>query len=889
MSDRGSTRDRCRLCDTVCSESAGESASEAAVGADLESASEAAVGPESEPERSFCSSGCREVAAELGCPDGDDRIAEGESAEGESDTAEAASTEATPAEHSRTFFRVDGMHSTLCESYLESVAEGCDGVSDAAASYVTETVQVDHDPERVSAAELEDALSRTGYTAYRREEAASEDGSDSESAERRGDDASITRRSREMRGMRKRRSEDVLEIRYIVGIVFGSFLLVPYVTVFYPVYLSRYTEYWLFAQYGETFASFDGMLFLPLFFVLTAAVLYLTGMPLLRGAYVSLKLRQPSTQLLAASTIVAAFCYGTLSFLEGRPEIYYDLTILVAATVMAAVFYEETVKRTALNRLTDLTVSQVDTARVLEADGTTREVPVADIAADDRLLVRAGERIPVDGRVAEGECTVDEAVVTGESLPVSKTAGDAVIGGSVVTGDAAIVDVGDRTASSIERLTRTVWNLQSADHGVQRRADGLAGLALPLIVSAAVVVGFAAVLLGSSAPTVASAVLVTIVVASPWALALATPCSIASSIRDALEAGIVVFDESVFERLREVDCVVFDKTGTLTTGEMTVLEAEGPDELFRAAGTLERRAAHPAAAAIADAFSDGVDEGGGEWVRTDGGNERARSDGGIADEGPSETGDGPEEKSVQEFQRHATGVEGVVDGQQLVVGHPDFVRGAGFEFEDRLESRIDDVRADGHLPVIVGQDGRAEGLVVVGDEPRAGWTDVVTALADRGVDVVVLTGDDESATGRFRAHPGVSRVFSSVPPAGKTAAVRRLCEDGCVAMVGDGTNDAPALAAADLGLSLGGGTALAADAADLAIVEDDLAAVERAFALARGARRRVVQNLGLALAYNAIVIPVALAGLLSPVVTTLALGLSAALIVGNSSQALLEE
>ncbi|WP_440763547.1 heavy metal translocating P-type ATPase [Natronorubrum sp. DTA7] len=878
-SDQESARDRCRLCGTACSESTGESSSEPAV--DQDPASESAVDPASESgaDGPFCSSGCRQIAAELGRPDGDDRIVEGDSPESGSDTAETTSEE-----HARTFFRIDGMHSTLCEFYLESIAEGCDGVANAAASYVTETVQVDHDPERVSAADLEDALSRTGYTAYRREEAAGEDDGSAVS-EIGGNDAGTTRRSREMRGLRKRRSEDVLEIRYIVGIVFGSFLLVPYVTVFYPVYLSRYTEYWLFAQYGETFASFDGMLFLPLFFVLTTAVLYLTGMPLLRGAYVSLKLREPSTQLLAASTIVAAFCYGTLSFLLGRPEVYYDLTILVAATVMAAVFSEETVKRTALNRLTDLTVSQVDTARVLEADGTSREIPVADVSADDRLLVRAGERIPVDGRVAEGECIVDEAVVTGESLPISKTAGDEVIGGSVVTGDAAVVDVGDRTASSIERLTRTVWNLQSADHGVQRRADELAGIALPLVAGAAVVVALAAFLLGSSTPAVASAVLLTVVVASPWALALATPCSIASSIRDALDAGIVVFDESFFERLREVDCVVFDKTGTLTTGEMTVLEAEGPDELLRAAGTLERRAAHPAAAAVAEAFADGSDAGGNERARTDGGNERTRADGGIADEGPSETG----AKSVREFQRHATGVEGVVDGQRLHVGHPDFVRGAGCEFEADLEHRIEDVRADGHLPVLVGRDGHAEGLVVVGDEPRSGWADVVSALDARGVDVVVLTGDDESATGRFRDHSGVSRVFSSVPPAGKTAAIRRLREDDCVAMVGDGTNDAPALAAADLGLSLGGGTALAADAADLAIAEDDLAAVERAFALARGARGRVVQNLGLALAYNAIAIPVALAGLLSPVVTTLALMLSAALIVGNSSRALLEE
>ncbi len=876
VSDRETERNRCRLCGTAKS------------GSRLE-----------EP---FCSPGCREIDRVLDDPDRESERADSGGSGGNDDSGESdrgsgsgesdgsggsddsdGDGDANPVvapegrngpseDRERTFFRIDGMHSALCESYLESIAENQRGVSTAAASYVTETVRVDHDPDRISATALEDALSTTGYTAYRRKAATErEDTNDATT------DASTTHRSREMRGMRKRRSETVLELRYIIGVVFGSFLLVPYATVFYPVYLSEVSDYWLFETYGEAFASFDGLLFLPAFLVTTGIVLYLTGMPILRGAYVSLKLRQPSTHLLAAFTIVAAYCYGTVAFAVGRPEIYYDLTILVAATVMAAVFYEATVKRTALNRLTDLTVSQVGTARILESDGTTRERPVEDVAADDRLLVRAGERIPVDGHLAEGECTVDEAVVTGESLPVSKSAGDAVIGGSIVTDDAAVVAVGDRTTSSIDQLTRTVWNLQSATHGVQHRADALAARALPFVVGAAVVVGLGSLLLGASATAAAMAALLTLVVASPWAFGLATPCSIASSIRDALEAGIVVFDESVFERLRTVDVVVFDKTGTLTTGEMTVLEAGAPPDLLRAAGAIERRASHPAAAAIADAFADQSDG-------TDG-SESTRTDGGVADENADEV---PETGAVREFERHATGVEGLVDGRRILVGHPDCFRERGWTLEDDLESRVADARESGLLPVVVGRDGRAEGLAVVGDETRDEWKETVTTLDESGIDVVVLTGDDDAAATRFRQHPGVERVFADVPPAGKTAAIRRLRAENRVAMVGDGTNDAPALAAADLGISLGSGTALAADAADLAIVEDDLAAVERAFALARAAHGRVVQNLGLALVYNAIVIPAALAGLLNPLVTTVALVASGSLIVGNSSRALLE-
>ncbi|QFU82566.1 heavy metal translocating P-type ATPase [Natronorubrum aibiense] len=843
MSDQRTDHDRCRLCGTAITEPPTETGSETV-----------ADGP-------FCSSGCRDVAAALGPVDG----AVGTVEHVDGDTGPENSSDSA-ASQTRTFFRVDGMHSALCEEYLESVADGIDGVSDAEASYVTEAVRVDHDPDRVSAATLEDALTTTGYTAYRRDEAA-----DAETDDATTDDSSTTRRSREMRGLRKRRSEDVLEVRYIVGILFGSFLLVPYASVLYPVYLSAYTDYWLFERYSGAFANFEGLLFLRTFLVVTGIVLYLTGMPLLRGAYISLKLRRPSTHLFAALSILAAFGYGTLSFARSDPHIYYDLTILIAATVMAAVFYEESIKRTAMNRLTDLTVSQVGTARVLEADGSTTETPVEEVDADDRLLVRAGERIPVDGTLAEGECTVDEAVITGESLPVSKSAGDPVVGGSVVTGNAAVVAVGERTTSSIDQLTRTVWNLQSADHGVQHRADALAGRLLPVVAVAVVAAALGSVVLGNGPLTTTTAALVAIIAVSPWALALATPYSIATSIRDALEAGIVVFDESVFERLRAVDVVVFDKTGTLTTGEMTVLEADAPDDLLSAAGAIERRGAHPAAAAIEAAFADD-------------GADSTRTDGGVADEDAST---GPGSGRIRAFERHATGVEGVVDGQRVLVGHPDLFRDQGWAIDTDLEERVAAVRSDGHLPAVVGRDGRAEGVIVVGDEPRAEWKETVTALADSGVDVVILTGDDDSAAAQFRAHSSIDHVFANVSPAAKTATIERLRADNRVAMVGDGTNDAPALAAADLGISLGGGTALAADAADLAIVEDDLTAVERAFAIARGARRRVVQNGWLALAYNALVIPVALAGLLSPVVTTAALIVSGLLIVGNSSRSLL--
>ncbi|THE66693.1 cation-translocating P-type ATPase [Salinadaptatus halalkaliphilus] len=862
---------------------------------DPETADQCALCGEQLPDRAvdrvgdtFCSDGCRHVARELPLPDGSASV----------DVEETPPVDARSSSDDdleRTFFRIDGMYAATCEAFLEAVAESRDGVVEATASYVTEAVRVDHDPDRCSAADLEDALTTTGYTAYRRDQADTGD-----------EDAGGTRRAREMSGLRKRRSEDTLEIRYIVGVVFGTFLLVPYVTVFYPVHLAAFSDWGMLGLYGETFADFDGFLFLPLSFVVTGVVLYLAGMPLLRGAYISLRLRRVNTHVLAAWTIVSAYVYGTLALALGRTDVYYDLTIVVAALVVGAIFHESTCKRRASERLTDLTASQVAEARVYEADGSTRTVPVDDLEAGDRILVRAGERIPVDGVLREDGCTVDEAVVTGESLPVPKAPGDPVIGGAVVTGDAAVVEVGADATSTIARLTERVWDLQSVDHGVGRRADALATRIAPAVVGAILVVGIAQYATGSAWTTVTMATLLTVVVASPWALAFAPQLSVAESIREAGERGIVVFDETVFERLRAVDTVVFDKTGTLTAGAMTIHEATVPDDLLEAAGALERRGSHPAATAIAAAVD-------GDGTAVGDTNDRATTDGGTDEEPPADeradteatteevaTGETTEDggtgatagtetaPTVEAFHSHATGVSGVVDGGEILVGHPDLFRERGWELEDRLEQRVDHVRERGQLPVVVGRDGTAAGVVVLGDEPRPNWEATVSSLEDDGVSVVVLTGDEASAAAFCEAHSGVDHVFAGVSPAGKTAAIGRLRASGTVAMVGDGTNDAPALADADLGISLGGGTALAADAADLAIVDDDLAAVEDAFTLARAARDRTRQSLGLALGYNVVLVPVALAGLLNPLFVAVAAGLTATLVGLNATRPLLD-
>lgn len=812
------------------------------------------------------------------------RTADSIESEVQTEPKEAEGDSETASQPVQTFLRVDGMHAVTCEQYLESVASELDGVYDTEASYVTESIRVDHDPERLPKADLEDALSRLGYTAYLRDGVTESSTTDSETSRRVAgpenepnptENASTTRRAREMSGIRKRRSDDAMDMRYILSVVFGSFLLIPYITVLYPAHLAALYPAGPLEGFTVLFTD-GGVLFSRVYFVLTGIVLYFAGMPVLRGAYISLKLRQPNTDLLAALAIVSAYLYSSLAVVVGNSgHIYYDFVLAIAAIVTGGILYESLVKQKALDRLTELTVSQVDSARRFADDGSTETVDVDELEPADRLLVKQGERIPVDGELAEGTCTVDEAIITGESVPIIKEPGDDIVGGSIVNTDAAIVRVGPTAKSSIDRLTTTVWQLQSATHGVQRRADRLAGRLLTPIIALAVLGGVGTFILHGSLGVAILGFLAVFMIASPWLLGFATPLSIATALEEALEHGIVIFDETVFERLRAVDTIVFDKTGTLTRGRMTVLSGDAPEGLLEAAGLLEQRAAHPAADAIARAYgpSTAGEKSGETAVQPDGGESLSE---------PSVSGD------VSDFRSYQNGVGGSVDGEEVLVGHPDLFIDQDWELEADLEQRVETERGAGRLPVLVGQNGRARGLVVVGDQPRTNWDTTITRLAARGMDVVVLTGDERAATEPFASHEDVSRVFAAVPPEGKVAAIRKLGTEGTVAMVGDGTNDAPALAEAALGISLGGGTDLASDASDITIADDDLDVIETAFDLAAGARRRVEGNNRLAFLYNGIAIPVAVLGVLNPLFIIGATAIGAGAIGINSMRSLLE-
>ena len=834
----------------------------------------------------FCCVGCRDVYDALGDVDVDpatvrdarrSKVADERGSADAPDDGSADDAVAVPPDHEATFLEVDGMYCATCEAFIETVATRTDGVSAASASYVTDTVRIDHDPDAVSSDDVAEAVSGLGYTAYARDDAFS-----------------------------RRQADHMATARLAAGVLVGMAVMLQYIVIIYPTYFAFpfYDERTL-EFLNQALASPSGMYFFIVIGVLTTIVLLFTGKPILRGAYVSARTRSPNMDLLVAIAAVSAYLYSTLAvILLENPSIYYDVTVAIIVIVTVGNNYESSIKRRATELLSDLTAVQVDTARrVTLESGDTEDVSIDDLEPGDHLLVRDGERVPVDGEVVDGEAAIDESVVTGESLPVRKAVGDTVVGGSVVMDGAVTVAVGPDAASSLDRVAELVWDLQSGNHGVQKLADKLATVFVPAVLALAVVVAAVNLGLGSGVATAMLVGLTVLIVSCPCALGLATPLAVAAGIRDALRRSIVVFDDTVFERIRGADTVVFDKTGTLTTGEMRVVDVDVDEDLLGLAAALEERSSHPVGRAIAAAaraddgsgtrpLADGGDRSvadGGDAPASDG-SETPASDGGTAiSEGVDTPAVGRSSRSVESFESHRQGVSGVVDGVEVVVGRPDLFDERGWTVPDSIREAVDDARDVGRVPVAVGRDGAASGVVVVGDELREGWAETLTALDESGVEVVVLTGDDARAASVFREHDAVSSVFAGVPPEGKAEAVERLKRRGRTVMVGDGTNDAPALAAADLGIALGGGTAMAADAADVAVVDDDLASIETVFDLSRAAGRRVKGNIGWAFCYNGIAIPLAVTGLLNPLFAALAMGLSSLLVVTNSSRPLLDE
>ncbi|WP_336327418.1 heavy metal translocating P-type ATPase [Halovenus sp. HT40] len=747
---------------------------------------------------SFCCRGCLEIYRSLGDVD-PDSIGESTNHDGESDYPDDAET---------TYLAVDGMHCSTCELFLEDLARREDGVHDANGSYAAETVKVVYDPETLTEGDIAETISGLGYRARARGEGTQEDTD--------------------------------LASRLLVGGIFSMMAMVWYALFLYPTYFG-------FDPIVEL-GTFDGAYVYGQLAVVTGIVLLYTGRPMLRGAYVSLRTGRPNVDLLVSVAAAAAYAYSTGRLLTGGADLYYDVTLVVVMAVTIGNYYETRIKRRTAGLLADLTELRVTEAT--RENGET--VPVEDVAAGDRLLVKPGERVPVDGTVVEGTAAIDEALVTGESIPETKGPGDSVRGGTVVTDEPLVIEAGADAESTLDRIVGMLWEVQATRPGAQRIADRIATVFVPLVLAIAAVVTAGSLVLGATLQQALLVGLTVVIVSCPCALGLATPLAIATGLQAAADRGIVVATAALFEEAPDIETVVFDKTGTLTTGEMTVTAVEPAadvDEetlLARAAG-VEQYSTHP----IAEAITDAVDR--------------------------------PADSTAETFADHTRGVSGTTEDSETLVGHPELFTQRGWSVPDGIDQQTTEIRERGDVPVLVGWDGRVCGVVAVGDQLRP---ETPAVLDQIGTDrrVVVLTGDDRPGASRLESHPAVDTVFAGVPPDGKTETIRRLAAEGRVAMVGDGSNDAPALAAADVGIALSSGTQLATDAADAVILDDELENVPTVFETASLTNRRIKGNIAWAFLYNGVAIPLAISGFLNPLFAAVAMATSSLFVVANSAR-----
>jgi Cu+-exporting ATPase len=541
----------------------------------------------------------------------------------------------------------------------------------------------------------------------------------------------------------------------------------------------------------------------------------------------------------------------TIGRIDGSANIYFEAAAGVTTFILAGRYFEARSKRragAALRALLELGAKDVTVRR----NGVEQRIPVDDLAVGDEFVVRPGEKIATDGVVVEGSSAVDASMLSGESVPVEVTAGDQVAGGTVNV-DGRLLVCANRIGADTQlaQMARLVEDAQNGKAQAQRLADRISGVFVPIVIALAVAtLGFWLGTGGSVAAAFTAAVAV-LIIACPCALGLATPTALMVGTGRGAQLGILIKGPEVLESTRRIDTIVLDKTGTVTTGTMTLLDVittdgQQPDEVLRLAGALEQSSEHPIAKAIAQGARDKV-------------------------------GTLP---SVAEFvNQRGLGVQGTVDGRAVVVGRLRLFTPIPDEVADAMRR----AESDGRTAVVVGWDGAARGVLVVADAVKPTSAEAVKQLRALGLTPVMLTGDNEAAARSVAAQVGIDEVIAEVLPTEKADVVKRMQSEGkVVAMVGDGVNDAAALAQADLGLAMGSGTDVAIEASDLTLVRDDLRAVPDAIRLARRTLSTIKGNLFWAFAYNVAALPLAAAGLLNPMIAGAAMAFSSVFVVSNS-------
>jgi Cu+-exporting ATPase len=735
---------------------------------------------------------------------------------------------------------ITGMTCAACAARIERSLGKAEGVEEAAVNLATERATVQFDPHVTSIDKIVETIRNTGYDAIVPAPAARESVEDAVAAARQAEHENLRR-------------------RFIVAVVLGLPVLI------------------MAMSHGRVpFLDFPGSHAVQ--FLLTTPVVFYSGAQFYRGAWAALKHRAADMNTLIALGTGAAYAYsvgvllfprffsgaspGGMAGMSAQP-VYFEAAAVIIALILLGKLLEASAKGKTSEAIRRLLGLQAKTARVVR-DGGEIDIPIEAVVRGDRIIVRPGEKIPVDGVLLDGESTVDESMLTGESLPIEKNAGETVFGGTINrTGSFTFEATAVGRDTVLARIVDMVEKAQGSKAPIARMADVVSGVFTPIVLVIAIAT-FAAWFVLAPTETRLSMALVSfvsvLIIACPCALGLATPTAIMVGTGVAAEHGILVRSGESLETAHKLTTIVLDKTGTITRGEprLASVDALGIDEtrLLQLLAAAESRSEHPIATAIT---------------------------GGAAARGilPGQV------ENFRALPGH--GIEATVDGREILAGTVRLLESRGMDLSG-LSEKLDAIAAAGATPVIAAIDGRVAGILGVGDEVRPESRSAIAAMHSLGLGVVMLTGDNERTAVAVAKSVGIDSVVAGVLPDAKAGEIQRLQANGeLVGMVGDGINDAPALAQSDVGIAIGSGTDVAIEAADITLLRGDLRRVVAAIGLSRATIRNVKQNLFWAFVYNVIGIPIA-AGLLypvtgwllSPVLASAAMSLSSVSVLTNS-------
>ena len=732
------------------------------------------------------------------------------------------------AENKKTF-AIKGMHCASCVVVIEQSLKNVAGVSNASVNLANEKATVIYDPDRVTDEHLSSAVKRAGYQALLRQEVEDED-------------AAKKMKLRELSVLRNK-----VSFSLVVGalILWGSF---PGLMDTAPMFL---TNFWVQL-------------------ILATPVQFWIGSAFYRATIPALKHRTANMDTLVAIGTTMAYIYS--AFVTIFPDVvknvgiepmpYFDVATIVIGLILLGRYFESKAKAGTGEAIRKLMSLQAKTARVVRK-GKEVDIPIEQVIVGDVVRVRPGEKIPVDGIVEEGGSAVDESMVTGESMPTEKKAGDTVVGATMnKTGTFTFQATKVGSDTMLSRIIKLVEDAQGSKAPIQRVADMVSSYFVPIVIMLSILTFVVWYVFGPE-PVLTFAILNTIavlIIACPCAMGLATPTAIMVGTGKGAEHGILIKDAESLELAHKIDTVVFDKTGTLTKGtpevtDIVVISGDRASSLSLIA-SLEKGSEHPLAEAIMKKAIE-------EKVET---------------------------AKVEQFKAlSGLGVEGEISGGKAVFGNRKLMSKIGISFE-KHEDDIVKLENEGKTVMLFAQNGELRALIAVSDTIKNSAKEGVFALQKLGIEVVMITGDNKRTAEAIGKMLGITNILSEVLPEQKELAVRKLQSEGKrVAMVGDGINDAPALASADVGIAMGTGTDVAMEAADITLMNSDIRSVSSAILLSKITMRIIKQNLFWAFGYNVILIPVAMGvlypfthTLFNPILASLAMAFSSVSVVGNS-------